>query len=136
MGLISFDRKLWFTMKGCKGKCKGKHYFIENAHTFIGRMLAYCPHTKEYFLMSKFDIIKMSNESKYWLKGFLSGAEPEPPDENPKNNKYLFWEKSIKRFHQTGAWAENKRRCKVCRKQALFSEFEHLCSECRKENRI
>lgn len=68
---INVDDKLWFYHKGCEDK----HYLIGNPHTHAGRMLAWCSNKNVTFCVSESEIEDMSLESKYWIRGFLSGNE-------------------------------------------------------------
>jgi hypothetical protein len=70
------DPTLWFTMEP---SCEGRHFLLYNSHTFPGRFTAWCPMKKRAVNVSKSDVRDCSQEAKYWLKGFLSGAEPDPP---------------------------------------------------------
>ena len=79
-----YDEMLWFEHKGCDGK----HYFLGNPHTFPGRMWAWCPVKESSFFVSKIEILKTSDQAEYWIKGFLSSNEPQPPaDENGDVNE-------------------------------------------------
>lgn len=75
---MNIDEKIWFEHDGCVGN----HYMIGNPHTFKGRMYAWCPKKEKSFFVSKSEILKMSVECEYWVKGFLSGNQPEPPTDS------------------------------------------------------
>jgi hypothetical protein len=100
--------KLWFRTS----HCSGKHFILGNPHTDHGRIYAWCPKKQTGFCVSKLEITSLSKESKYWIEGFLSGNEPEPPDESDisstqdyfKSRKYKKWEKAIAEFKETGYW--------------------------------
>ncbi len=78
----------------------------------------------------------MSLETAYWIKGFLTGNEPEPPrDANHNylshgNPKFDHWLASATYFLETGYWDESQRYCEHCKKELLFSNPNDLCSEC------
>ena len=72
-----YDENLWFELENCEGR----HFLIGNPHTYKGRIDAYCPIKNTTFCISYKEIKKMSIESKYWLQGYLSGNEPDPPEE-------------------------------------------------------
>ena len=74
---LKYDSDLWFEHKGCEGK----HYLIGNPHTFPVRMWAWCPKKETTFFVSKSQIGEMSLQTKYWIKGFLTGNQPKPPAE-------------------------------------------------------
>ncbi len=102
-----YDEKLWFTMGS---HCEGKHYLLRNAHTFVGRIDAWCPHKKVIFRVSKLGIDDCSVEANYWLQGFLAGNEPDAPRD--ENGDYLEWDQpkhqewlaAIQQFAKTGEW--------------------------------
>lgn len=77
---IEYDKNLWFYHNGCEGQ----HYLIGNPHTHIGRMYAWCPINKTALCVSEHEMGDMSIESKYWIKGFLSGSEKYEEDEVEK----------------------------------------------------
>ena len=100
------DENLWFLTKT---HCEGKHFLLGNPHTFCGRFLAWCPNKEISFSVSKVEIEKLSTQSEYWIKGFLSGNEPQPPtDENNdvdfESVEYKNWLKQIEEFKKTGIW--------------------------------
>lgn len=100
-----YDKKLWFEHKGCEGK----HFILGNPHTFPGRIWAWCPVKNGSFFVSKSEIGNTSEQAAYWIKGFLSGNEPEPPvDENGdvdfESNTYREWTARAKEFSATGTW--------------------------------
>lgn len=133
MSNIDFEKELWFEIEG---HCEGKHYIFGNPHTFTGRISAYCPQKNVIFNVSLNEIINMSQESKYWIKGFLSGNEPAPPvDEEgdllpPSDEEYINWERSIELFHKTGYWYAEDRFCEVCEKKILYSWNKLKCDQC------
>ena len=104
---IQYDENLWFEHLGCEGK----HYLIGNPHLVPGRMWAYCPKENRTIFISKADMGEMSQESEYWVKGFLAGNQPEPPRDE-KNDyevdfegpEYQTWLKKIEFFEQNGYW--------------------------------
>ena len=105
---IIYDEKLWFEHKGCEGK----HYLLGNPHTVAGRMLAWCLKENRSFFISKPDIGERSEFADYWIKGFLSGNQPEPPlDENGTafgSKEYEEWQKKIEEFEKTGRWEHDE----------------------------
>ncbi len=99
------DEKIWFEHKGREGK----HFMIGNPYTFKGRMYAWCPIKETSFYVSKSEISRMSTECEYWIKGFLSGNQPNPPtnsegDVEFDSGNYKLWLKRIKEFEDTGNW--------------------------------
>ncbi len=100
-----YDERLWFLHKGCDGK----HYFISNPHTFPGRMLAWCPIRKTDFCVPKSEMEAISESAKYWIQGFLTGNQPNPPldesgDVNFDSPEYKNWLIKIEEFGKTGDW--------------------------------
>lgn len=127
------DDNLWF-MDNC---CAGKHYFVGNPHTHVGRMWAWCPRKEASFFVSKNMLGDMSEQSKYWIKGFLAGCEPKPPcDDDGQADfgslKYETWKKAIALFHVTGCWYSGERVCGFCRNELLASEPKKICNNCQK----
>ena len=59
--------------------------------------------------VSKSEILEASSEAKYWIAGFLAGAEPEPPrnadqDVDFESAEYKKWEQLVAEFRKTGGW--------------------------------
>lgn len=104
----SFDEKLWFTMGS---HCEGKHYLIGNPHTFFGRMWAWCPNKERTFFVSKAEMEDYSVEASYWIQGFLTGNQPEPPYKKDEtltfeSVEYQNWLKKVEKFNETGYWED------------------------------
>ena len=103
---IEFDPNLWIKLD----HCNGEHYLIGNCHTFPGRMNAYCKKKETTFCVSLAEISDMSEQSRYWINGFLCGNEPEPPEElenEPPENyfnseRYRNWLSQTENFRTTG----------------------------------
>ena len=95
------DARLWIRTRGC-----AKRDFVwGNAHTFPGRMEAYCPHQQRDFSVSKDEVVDASPEARLWMDGFLRGHEPEPPEDE---DLLPVWLRSIKTFHRTGVWEQQE----------------------------
>jgi len=130
---LDIDENLWFYLSD--DDCMEKHFIIGNPHTFHGRIMGYCPEKKTSFYFSIKEIKSMSIQTEYWIKGFLSGNEPEAPlDEDGdtiySGEKYDFWSKSIQLFHEYGYWHKGERLCDICGKK-LYHSWPHLqCEEC------
>ncbi|WP_053367952.1 hypothetical protein [Bacillus sp. FJAT-27245] len=133
---IEFEKELWFELKG---HCEGRHYIIGNPHTFNGRISAYCLQKDVLFNVSFGEIVNMPQETKYWIKGYLSGNEPSPPvDEDgdvypPEHEEFIRWQESIDLFHETGYWYAGDRDCEVCGRKLLNSWTEFECESCYKK---
>ncbi|WP_155985702.1 hypothetical protein [Paenibacillus gorillae] len=127
------DFHMWFTFEE---HCQGKHYIVGNPHTFHGRILAYCSEKDVFFNVSLSEINEMSLQTKYWIKGYLSGNEPSPPvDEEgdvfpPAHVANIHYENSISLFHKTGSWYSGERNCTVCGTKLLHSWIGIECEDC------
>lgn len=130
---FKYDEHLWFTYSGCEGN----HFLLDNPHTHIGRIMAWCPVKQRTFFVSKSEIKDCSIEAKYWIKGFLKGNQPEPPrngdgDVDFSSEEYIVWLKAIKLFDRTGYWWSGETRfCENCNGLLLASEPDVLCENCR-----
>ena len=130
---LNIDEHLWFYHKGCTGK----HFFIGNPHTFPGRILAWCPQQQKSFFLSVSEVEEMSEYSKYWIKGYLTGNEPSPPtdgngDVQFSGKEYEEWAEAVDLFATTGYWRDEQRFCSSCEKRMLKSEPEIICEKCRR----
>ncbi|MFF5084026.1 hypothetical protein ACFY36_43825 [Actinoplanes sp. NPDC000266] len=97
------DPDLWFDTEGC-----GRHYLLDgNPHTFPGRMNAYCAERGIRTRVSKAEIVDCSEQTRYFVRGFLSGNEPAPPEPGdgtePANSG---WSNAAARFRATGKWLD------------------------------
>jgi hypothetical protein len=93
------DERLWIHVAGCDG-CD---YLWGNAHTYPGRMEAYCPHKRRDFAVSKYQVTDASPEARMWIEGFLRGNEPPPPQAEDMRPA---WRSLIKVFHRSGRWEQ------------------------------
>lgn len=119
--------------------CEGRHYLVDgNPHTFHGRMYFYCPPQNVYTRISKSEIGECSDETRYFLRGFLSGNEPPPPrDEDNElldndDPQFAQWRTAVEMFRQTGYWRSGEtRQCEICGNDLLPSEpGEPPCLNC------
>ena len=102
------DRALWFEPGCCS---EGQHYLHYNPHTFFGRMGAYCEAHDRTFNVSLSEIERASEESRYWIRGFLAGNEPPPPldaegftIDDLDDPRWDQWREAVAQFRATGAW--------------------------------
>ncbi|MEU8296233.1 hypothetical protein AB0C04_02950 [Micromonospora sp. NPDC048909] len=97
------DPDLWFDTEKC-----GRHYLLDgNAHTFPGRMLAYCAERGIRTRVAKGEIGVCSEQAQYFVRGFLSGNEPAPPaSDSDTDLAYLAWSEAAARFRDTGHWLD------------------------------
>lgn len=134
------DKKLWFRVD----HCESLHFIVGNAHTFRGRIRGWCPKKQRTFLLSKSEISQCSTEAEYWIKGFLRGNEPNPPDGGKEGTgafgtekfnkwlkKYKEWESATDLFQETSYWSIYKRVCSKCKRKMMPSEIEEICIDCR-----
>lgn len=132
---LDIDENLWFYLKD--EDCMGKHYIIGNPHTFHGRIMGFCPKKQESFYFSITEIESMSTEAEYWIKGYLSGNEPDAPiDEDGdtifSGEEYDFWKESIQLFHRNGHWYSGDSFCELCGKKLYNSWIGLVCENCSK----
>lgn len=130
---MEYDENLWFYHQGCEGK----HYLLGNPHIVAGRIWAYCPCTNQTIFISLADIGECSLESKYWLKGYLHGSQPDPPIDPEigvdfQSESYQIWLQSAELFLETGFWSDQLRNCKKCGKKLMASESGENCISCGK----
>jgi hypothetical protein len=116
--------------------CPGKHYLLCNAHTFPGRMRAWCPNKQIVFSVSKSAMEDCSPEARYWVQGFLAGCEPDAPLDQKGNYlpeddpKYERWRAAIKQFPETGIWVVQDRACEGCGEKLLPTQPGLSCPKC------
>lgn len=99
------DDRLWFEMKGCSGR----HFFVDGNSTILGRIYAWCPNKKIITRVSKSEVVTASDESWYFIKGFLAGSEPAPPldDEgmlSADEAAVAEWQADCTEWRRTGSW--------------------------------
>lgn len=109
-GTALVDPSLWFE-PGC---CHGPHYLRFNPHDRDpGRMGAWCPTLRRSLTVRKDEIERCSPEALYWIRGFLYGAEREPPvdeyDGGPLEDgdpRLARWRAAVREFDETGIWTD------------------------------
>jgi len=80
---------------------------------------------------------EMAESTEIWVKGFLTGCEPDPPIDQDgqtdfSNPTYKVWEQTVELFRHTGYWHTDEiRHCVGCNNPLLRSESEEKCSKCR-----
>ena len=83
--------------------CGGGHFLVGNAHTFTGRMAAWCQDQQTEIAVSFSEMTYASPGARFWVKGFLSGSEPAPPEsDNPAAEPE--WEAARREYRSTGEW--------------------------------
>jgi hypothetical protein len=127
-----FDEALWFLDE----ECTGKHYVLGNAHTFRGRIQAWCPTKEKSFFISSSEISECSRETKYFIRGFLAGQEPAPPVDDqghllpPEDEDFCAWRHATAQFRDTGLWVDRIRFCDRCGVRLLPSTPTEACHQC------
>ena len=83
--------------------CGGWHFLVGNPHTFTGRMAAWCQDQHTEIAVSLSEMTYISLGANLWIKGFLSGSEPAPPESgNPSAEAE--WEAARREYGSTGEW--------------------------------
>jgi hypothetical protein len=124
----NFDPALWFRTKSCKGM----HFFLANPHTGFGRLSAWCTEKRDSTYVSKSDIVDCSKEAAYFLKGFLSGQEPDAPIDDEglpafDTADYQAWLRARDLFQETGHWGHCFKVRDVCGARLLPSNPQTAC---------
>jgi hypothetical protein len=122
------DPRLWFEAKWCGGR---DFLFHVGAHTFLGRMMAWCPDRAQSYRVSLDEMGVMSDEAKYFVLGFLAGNEPPPPNDSSDiaDPDQTAWRMATARFRLTGSWYGRWGTCAVCGCVLLPDSSEELCHE-------
>lgn len=122
------DDRLWF-----EAPCGERDLLLDtNGHTYPGRMLAWCPHQEHnVYSVSLNQMGEMSTETRYFVRGFLAGQEPEGPydDGEITPEDELAWELATHRFRKSGSWAGRWNTCAACGCVLLPDSTSDHCSE-------
>jgi hypothetical protein len=122
------DERLWF-----EGTCGNRDFIIGNGHTFVGRIAAWCPTKSISYRISLGEIGDMSEESRWYLRGFLAGVEPGWPvdaDGDTDEADLRAWRAATRRFRSTGSWYGRWGTCDVCGCVLLPDTAADRCHEC------
>ena len=107
------DEQLWF-----EGSCGGRDFLVDGSgHTFPGRMTAWCPIKDGYYNVSFGEMGAMSTAARYFIRGFLSGNEPDPPEDEDGEmtpDDRVAWLAATSRFRRTGYWHGRWSTCGEC----------------------
>ncbi len=107
------DERLWF-----EATCGGRDFLLDGgAHTFPGRMFAWCPDKEVSYRVSLAEMGEMSDEARYFVRGYLSAAEPDWPagdDGDVDPDDLAAWRSATRRFRETGSWYGRWGTCEVC----------------------
>jgi hypothetical protein len=83
--------------------CGGWHFLVGNPHTFTGRMAAWCQDHQFEIAVSLDEMTYISIGASFWIKGFLSGSEPAPPESDSPAAE-AEWEAARREYRSTGKW--------------------------------
>lgn len=129
------DEALWVELSSCSEE--PRHYLVGSAHTFPGRMLAWCPAKRRSVMISKSEIVACSQQSAYWIAGFLHGSAPDEPlasdgDYLPADDPaVLEWLRAIEEFPRSGFWwVGEARNCEACGVRLLPTHAANRCCAC------
>jgi len=109
----AFDEELWFD-----AECGGRDVVLGNAHTFTGRISAWCPGRRRAYNVSLGEMGRMSAATRYWVQGFLHGSEPrwpvDPASGDPAEEELPAWRAATARYRRTGSWYGRWHTCSSC----------------------
>ena len=107
------DEELWFD-----APCGGRDFLLPGGpHTFPGRMAAWCPAKRVTYRVSLVEMGAMSTAAVYFVRGFLSGNEPEPPEDEDgamTEADRRAWIAATERFRARGSWVGGFSTCTTC----------------------
>jgi hypothetical protein len=122
------DERLWF-----EAPCGGRDFLLEGGtHTFRGRMSAWCPDKEVSYRISLNEMGQMSEEARYFIRGYLSGNEPNWPEDDEGNidsDDLVAWQEATRRFRQTGSWYGRWGTCGICGCVLLPDVATDRCAE-------
>lgn len=121
------DERLWF-----EASCGRRDFVVGNGHTFVGRLAAWCPHDRVGYNVSLGEMGEMSDECRYYVAGYLAGAEPGyPVDDDGEFDEadHDAWRSALHRFRQTGSWYGRWGTCAVCGCVLLPDTAAARCAE-------
>ena len=119
------DERLWFD-----ASCGGRDFLVGNAHTFTGRMTAWCPRKGVTYNVSRSELETMAEETRYFVAGFLAGNEPRYPDDDGTGEADLTaWAAATARFRRTGLWYGRWGTCAECGCVLLPDSAGDRCQE-------
>jgi hypothetical protein len=120
----TIDERLWF-----EADCGGRDFLLGKAGwTFRGRMSAWCPKKKVSYRVSLSEMGTMSDETRYFVRGFLAGNAPNWP-KNDDPDDFNAWLAATSRFQETGYWYGRWGTCATCGCVLLPETAEDHCAE-------
>jgi hypothetical protein len=118
--------ELWFV-----GSCGGRDLLYEsNPNTFPGRMAAWCPTNKVRYNISLSEISECSDETRWFVRGFLVGDCPSFPaslDDWVEQSEFDAWTVAQSRFLRNGTWHQEFRVCELCGRVLIPGGRGSLC---------
>ncbi|MCI0685664.1 MAG: hypothetical protein L0Y54_00280 [Sporichthyaceae bacterium] len=121
------DERLWFD-----AACGRRDFIVGNGNTFIGRMAAWCPHDGVGYNVSLGEMGAMSDESRYFVAGYLAGSQPGYPrdaEDETDEADLVAWRAATARFRRTGLWYGRWGTCQVCGCVLLPDSAADRCHE-------
>lgn len=123
------DPLLWF-----EAPCGGRDLLAGNGGTYPGRMAAWCPDRQVSYNVSLAEMGQMSQQSRYYVAGFLAGNQPGPPsppdpDDDIDPGDLTAWQAAVGRFRRTGLWLGRWRTCQTCGRVLLPDTAAENCQE-------
>lgn len=95
-------------------------------------MSAWCPDKAVAYNVSLTEMGEMSLESRYFVLGFLSGNEPDPPEDDEGNADeadMVAWRSATRRFRESGSWHGRRGTCEECGCVLLPDSSSDRCHE-------
>lgn len=128
IGERSIDEDLWF-----ESSCGGRDFLLEGqGHTFRGRMSAWCPTKQVSYRVSLSEMGEMSEATRYFVRGYLSGSAPDWPKDDEgvvDPGDLTAWRSAVGRYLDTGTWYGRWGTCEVCGCVLLPDTADARCGE-------
>ncbi|GIH10572.1 hypothetical protein Rhe02_86390 [Rhizocola hellebori] len=127
IGQSAVDERLWFD-----APCGKRDFLVGSGNTFVGRMAAWCPHQAVSYNVSRSEMGAMSEESRYFVAGFLAGNAPGyavDADGEIDDADLAAWRAATDRFRRTGFWYGRWGTCQVCGCVLLPDTCDDRCHE-------
>lgn len=121
------DERLWFD-----APCGRRDFLVGNGNTFVGRMAAWCPHDGVGYHVSLAEMGTMSEQTRYFVAGFLAGSAPGYPtddDGDTDDADLAAWRAATARFRRTGSWYGRWGTCQECGCVLLPDTADDRCHE-------
>lgn len=125
--LGGLDERLWF-----EAPCGGRDLITGSGNTYPGRMSAWCPQKRVGYNVSLSEMGDMSEQSRYFVAGFLAGNAPDAPDDADHEiepDDLAAWIAATARFRRTGSWLGRWNTCQACGCVLLPDSAAKRCAE-------